>query len=70
MYPSKLTDFSFGQKLSRLRSDRSLTQRQVGNAINVDRSLIAQWELDIASPQMRHVEKLAKYFDVSLAYWD
>jgi transcriptional regulator with XRE-family HTH domain len=70
MYPSKLTDFSFGQKLSRLRNDRSLTQRQVGNAINVDRSLIAQWELDIASPQMRHVERLAKYFDVSLAYWD
>jgi transcriptional regulator with XRE-family HTH domain len=65
-----LTDLTFGQKLSRLRNDRALTQRQVGSAINVDRSLIAQWENDIASPQIRHVEKLAKYFDVSLAYWD
>jgi transcriptional regulator with XRE-family HTH domain len=70
MSVQKLTELSFGQKLSKLRNERALTQRQVGNAINVHRSLIAHWELGISSPQMRHVERLAKYFNVSLAYWD
>jgi transcriptional regulator with XRE-family HTH domain len=70
MHMPQTTDLSFGRKLANLRNQRNLTQHQVASAIHIDRSLLSRWENDELSPQIRHVAKLAQFFNVSLAYWD
>ena len=50
---------TIGQNIKRLRERAGMSQSELARAIDVTRSLISQYEADIAAPRMGNVERLA-----------
>lgn len=57
----------FGDNVARLRVSRNLTQRDLGNALGVSHSTVASWEARGSMPNMPTMDRLAEYFNVSVA---
>lgn len=58
---------TIGQRLIALRELRGLSQQQVADAINVQRSTYAKWETDSNKP-VRKLQDIASFFNVSTDY--
>jgi transcriptional regulator with XRE-family HTH domain len=56
----------YGSKIYKLRKQKSLSQEEVANELNVSRQSISLWETNQASPSMDNLIAIAKLFDVSL----
>lgn len=54
--------------LKRLRIERGLTQQQVGEQLGTSKQAYSQWESGNRSPSQKTLEKLAKFFNVSVSY--
>lgn len=57
---------SFGKTLKSLRTAKNITQIQLADALEVSRSAISLYELDLREPDFTFLKKLSRYFDVSL----
>ena len=57
------------EKLKLLRKERGLTQSDVGEAIGQERSTIACYETGKRKPDVETLEKLARYYKVTLDYF-
>ncbi|MFZ5352678.1 MAG: helix-turn-helix domain-containing protein [Bacillota bacterium] len=57
-----------GMRLITLRLERNITQKELGDAIGVDKTTIAQYEGEILKPDMNMIYKIADFFDVSINY--
>lgn len=57
------------EKLKLLRKERGLTQSDVGEAIGQERSTIACYETGKRTPDVETLEKLARFFKVTLDYF-
>ena len=55
----------FGKRLARLRKACGLTQKQLGDMINVSRRMIVYYEGEAESPPAHLVEPLAKALEVT-----
>lgn len=55
---------SLGEKLRRLRETFNLTQGQVAEALNLDRSTYTNYELDKTCPSLETLVKLAHIYNV------
>jgi len=58
----------FAERLSSLRTDRSLTQQQLGNVVGTKKQSISNWEKCISVPSLDMTSSLADYFNVSIDY--
>ncbi|MCL2176412.1 MAG: helix-turn-helix domain-containing protein [Firmicutes bacterium] len=58
----------FGERITELRQDRGLTQRQMADVFNISQSTIALWETGKTEPNFEMLKKLANYFGVSADY--
>ena len=58
----------FGKKLKELRNERSLTQEQFAQILNVSKTTICQWETFKQEPSLNALIAIAHYFDVSVDY--
>lgn len=56
-------------KLKALRKERGLTQSQVGDVIGAERSTIACYESGTRKPDVATLDKLARFYRVSLDYF-
>lgn len=56
------------EKIKKLRIDKNVTQKQLGEMFGVDRATIANWEMGRRKPSTDVMKKLAEYFGVSLDY--
>jgi transcriptional regulator with XRE-family HTH domain len=56
---------NFGKRLAHLRKAVGLTQKQLGDAINISRRMIVYYEGDAESPPANLVEPLAKALRVT-----
>ena len=56
----------FGEKLRLLRKRKELTQKQVADAVHMDRSTYAYYERGTTEPSLITTRKLAEVFGVSL----
>ncbi len=56
---------AFGNRLARLRKASGLTQKQLGDTINISRRMIVYYEGDADSPPANLVEPLAKALGVT-----
>ena len=56
------------QRLQALRRDRGLSQRTLADAIGVDRSTYAYYELGRTRPTLETLVCIARYYEVSLDY--
>ncbi len=55
----------FKDKLKKLRTEKSVTQEELGNAIHVSRSAVAKWEAGLGFPSEDSALALCEYFSVA-----
>lgn len=56
----------YGEKLYKLRKQKSLSQETVANELNVSRQSVSLWETNQSFPSMENLIALAKLYQVSL----
>ena len=56
---------SIGENIKRLREQRGLTQRELGEIAGVSDKAVSTWELGLKEPRMSAVSKLAAHFGIS-----
>lgn len=59
---------TLGDKLSKLRKERNLTQEQLADILGVSRQAISKWESDTAYPETDKLIRLSELFNCSLDY--
>jgi len=59
---------TFGDKLSKLRKEKNLTQEQLANILKVSRQSVSKWESNVAYPETEKLIYIAKLFDCSTDY--
>ena len=57
---------SFGQRLSRLRKEKGLTQEDIANRITISPQAVSKWENDVSSPDIDYLTSLADILGVSV----
>lgn len=57
-----------GMRLITLRLEKNITQKELADALGLDKTLISQYEGEIIKPDFETVERLAQYFGVTLDY--
>ncbi len=58
----------FSDKIRKARQERGLTQEQLGNMININKSSISRYEKGIQLPELENIKKMAKALGVSHQY--
>ena len=59
---------TLGNKLQRLRKDKSMSQEKLAEELGVTRQAVSKWELDAALPDTANIIALSRLFDVSADY--
>ena len=57
-----------GERLSDLRKDRNLTQKELAKVLGISENSVSLYERNINTPDDQLKVKIAKYFNVSLDY--
>lgn len=57
---------NLGNILKQRRKEKGYTQKQVAEGIQVDQSIVSDWERGAASPVFINIYKLCQFFDMSL----
>lgn len=65
---SKAANPYFGKILKQLRTDKGLTQSDIGKIVNKGDSTVRMWELRNSEPDYDTIVILANYFNVSVDY--
>ncbi len=55
-------------KISELRNERNLSQRQLAKEINTSQANLSRWEQGLNEPSIIECWKIADYFGVSIDY--
>ncbi len=55
-------------KISELRHERNLSQRQLAKEINTSQANLSRWEQGLNEPSIIECWKIADYFGVSIDY--
>ena len=58
----------FSERLTELRKDKNLTQKELASVINVSDDMLSSYERGIAQTPDEVKIKIAKYFNISLDY--
>lgn len=58
----------FGEKLQKLRKDKSMSQEQLAECLNVSRQAVSRWEKNVVLPDVCNVIAISELFDVSTDY--
>ena len=61
-------ELSFGEKVKLLRENSELTQKELGNAVNMTQRKISYLEHDKYEPSIEDLKALCNYFHVSADY--
>lgn len=56
----------FGEKLYKIRKNKRLSQEDIAKGIGVSRQTISNWELNISSPSIKELQKLANYLQINI----
>lgn len=59
---------SFNERLKELRVERNLSQKELGNLMNMSKMAISHWEGGHSEPSIRQLILLSDYFEVSVDY--
>ena len=55
-------------RLKELRTQKGISQRALGEILNMSQQAIAKWEIGTASPDPVMLNKIADYFNVTVDY--
>lgn len=56
------------ERMKNIREDHDLTQKEVANILNVNRSTYSLWELGINIIPLKYLSKFSDYFNYSIDY--
>lgn len=56
-----------GQKITEYRRKLNITQAQLGKELNISAQAISKWERNLSEPDIATLNKMAKYFNISLS---
>lgn len=59
-----------GEKITKLRKEKGLTQAELGENLHVTFQAVSKWERGSSTPDFETMCLLAKFFDVPLSYFD
>lgn len=59
---------NFGQRLRMLRTEKNMTQEELGKLMNVGKASVSLYEKNERTPDQQTLMKTADYFDVSVDY--
>lgn len=59
---------NFGERLRELRREHQLTTVELGKALDIANSSISRYENNLREPRRDFLEKVSKYFNVSIDY--
>ena len=62
----KVMKETFGQRLSRLRKEKGLTQEEIASKVTISPQAVSKWENDISSPDILTLGQLADLLGVSV----
>lgn len=57
---------TLGEQIKKLRKDKRLTQKQLADHLEVDQSTISYYEQNKKLPDIKMLNRLAEFFDVTL----
>jgi len=58
----------FAERLTELRKQKSITMKELSNAINMTKAAVGNLENEYRSPSLETAVALADFFDVSIDY--
>ncbi len=58
--------YKFGNKLTELRTEKKLTQSELGDILGVSNKAVSKWENGSAMPRLDMMSKITEYFGVSI----
>lgn len=58
----------YGERLTKIREERSLTQQDITNLLKLNSNAYAQYEREDVTIPIKHLNTLCNYFDVSFDY--
>ena len=58
----------YGERIRELRKERSMSQKQLGEAVGVDFRTVSFWETERYEPNINQIIKLCKLFQVESDY--
>ena len=56
---------SLGERLTKLRKEKNLSQEEVADKLNVTRQTVSKWETDGSTPDFDKIIPLCKLYDIS-----
>ena len=56
------------RKIEKLRKDCNMPQTELAKRLDISRSAVSAWEMDISKPHIEHVIAMAKIFHVTTDY--
>lgn len=56
----------YGEKIYSLRKEKNMTQKELGNLLNVSFQAVSKWEKDLSIPDLPTLQKLVQFFGISL----
>ncbi|EEM68587.1 MULTISPECIES: helix-turn-helix domain-containing protein [Bacillus cereus group] len=57
---------TFGENLKKFRNNRSLTQAEFGDKVQLSRSQISNLETNFNEPDLDSLDRIASFFDISV----
>lgn len=60
------TNETLGQRISRLRAERGMSQGDLADALEISRQSVSKWETDTSTPELDKLIRLAELFDLSM----
>ena len=58
----------FNERLKELRTEKGVTQKQLGGLFSFSKNTVCEWEKGRAEPKSEVIKKLADYFEVTTDY--
>jgi len=59
---------NFGKKIKKLRKEKRLSKKKLGNELNVSKQTVSKWESNKSIPDIETQEKIAEFFYVKTDY--
>lgn len=59
---------SIGERITQLRKEQNISQRQLAQALDVTRQAVSKWENDLSSPDTIKLIQLAEVLDTDVEY--
>ena len=59
---------NFKERLKELRTERNITQQELGKLVNMSKMAISHWEKGHSEPSISQLIILSNYFEVSVDY--